>query len=127
MKSKCDLLGFQIPFLFMTYAEKLKDPRWQKKRLEILSRDNWTCQYCGTTKHTLHIHHFRYHNSGNPWESKNEDLTTFCEDCHWLHEYIPSKDYNKILNVIRRHIENGKTEDYILNPKITKLKNKNNG
>jgi len=28
----------------LTYSEKLKDPRWQKKRLEILSRDNFTCE-----------------------------------------------------------------------------------
>ena len=26
------------------YSEKLKDPRLQKKRLQILERDNWTCQ-----------------------------------------------------------------------------------
>ena len=31
----------------MGYSEKLKDPRWQKKRLEILERDNFRCQYCG--------------------------------------------------------------------------------
>jgi len=30
----------------VTYAEKLKDPRWQKKRLEIMERDEWTCQWC---------------------------------------------------------------------------------
>lgn len=28
-----------------TYAEKLKDPRWQKRRLEIFERDDWTCQF----------------------------------------------------------------------------------
>ncbi len=26
------------------YASKLKDPRWQKKRLEILQRDDFACQ-----------------------------------------------------------------------------------
>ncbi len=30
----------------MTYAEQLKDPRWQKRRLEILQRDEWRC-LCG--------------------------------------------------------------------------------
>ena len=114
-------------FLFMTYAEKLKDPRWQKKRLEILSRDEWTCQYCGTTKHTLHVHHFKYHSSGNPWECINEYLTTFCEDCHWIHENISSKNYDKILNAIRRQIENGKSSDYILNVKAVEQKDKKNG
>ena len=26
----------------MSYSDKLKDPRWQRKRLEIFERDNWT-------------------------------------------------------------------------------------
>lgn len=30
----------------MTYSQKLRDPRWQKKRLEILERDSFTCQHC---------------------------------------------------------------------------------
>ena len=46
----------------MTYKEKLLDPRWQKKRLEILNRDNFTCQCCGDDKKTLNIHH-KYYNS----------------------------------------------------------------
>jgi hypothetical protein len=25
------------------YSDKLKDPRWQKKRLQIMERDNWCC------------------------------------------------------------------------------------
>lgn len=63
------------------YSEKLKDPRWQKKRLEILQRDNWTCQYCGATEKTLHVHHLQY--SGiNPWETNEINLITACEDCH---------------------------------------------
>jgi 5-methylcytosine-specific restriction endonuclease McrA len=30
------------------YSEKLRDPRWQKKRLEIFQRDNFICQNCKT-------------------------------------------------------------------------------
>jgi 5-methylcytosine-specific restriction endonuclease McrA len=47
------------------YSEKLKDPRWQKKRLEILSGDDFTYQYCGNTEETLHVHHYVY--TGEPW------------------------------------------------------------
>jgi 5-methylcytosine-specific restriction endonuclease McrA len=64
----------------MTYSEKLKDPRWQKKRLEILSRDNWTCIDCSDSKKTLTVHHCRY--SGEPWEIENNFLMTLCMDCH---------------------------------------------
>jgi hypothetical protein len=63
-----------------TYAEKLKDPRWQKKRLVILERDNWSCCHCLDTETTLHVHHLRY--SNDPWDAPDEDLKTLCEFCH---------------------------------------------
>lgn len=41
----CFHAGGRVEFLEdqMTYAEKLKDPRWQKKRLRILERDAFAC------------------------------------------------------------------------------------
>lgn len=64
-----------------TYSEKLRDPRWQKKRLEILERDGWYCQICLSEKETLQVHHIRYH-KGDPWDTPSCDLTSFCETCH---------------------------------------------
>lgn len=66
----------------MTYAEKLKDPRWQKKRLEILERDGWKCMACGEKEKTLHIHHIFYLSGKEPWEIPDGLLITFCESCH---------------------------------------------
>lgn len=63
------------------YFEKLKDPRWQKRRLEILARDNFTCE-CGDTESTLHIHHAYYIKNREPWEYPNWSLQTLCADCH---------------------------------------------
>lgn len=63
------------------YYEKLKDPRWQKKRLQILERDNFTCQFCDDKESTLHIHH-KYYEEIEPWEHDNSALITLCEDCH---------------------------------------------
>lgn len=65
-----------------TYSEKLRDPRWQKKRLEILDRDNWTCQNCGDEKSTLHVHHLDYEKGLEPWDYEDEYLQTLCETCH---------------------------------------------
>ena len=65
-----------------TYAEKLKDPRWQKKRLKVLERDSWECTSCGGKEDTLHVHHLKYAKSSNPWDSKLSDLETLCEPCH---------------------------------------------
>lgn len=64
------------------YAERLKDPRWQRKRLEILSRDQFRCRKCGATDKTLHVHHLRYHAWFNPWDEDNGFLMTLCSDCH---------------------------------------------
>lgn len=66
----------------MTYSEKLKDPRWQKKRLEILDRDKFTCQSCFDTTKTLHVHHLDYEKGLDPWDYPGHYLMTMCEDCH---------------------------------------------
>ena len=79
----------------MAYSEKLKDPRWQKKRLEILERDSWSCQICGDSESTLHVHHYKYEN--DPWEVDNIYLKTLCESCHEM-EHHDLKLYKKNLS-----------------------------
>lgn len=79
-----------------TYSKKLQDPRWQKKRLEILQRDNWTCQSCGDKSETLHVHHKWYEKSVEPWDYKGPCLVTLCNSCHDL-EHKVSDDCHKIL------------------------------
>lgn len=65
-----------------TYAEKLRDPRWQKMRLEILQRDNWTCQKCKDKETELQIHHKYYIGWKDPWDCDPKTLITLCKDCH---------------------------------------------
>ena len=65
-----------------TYSEKLKDPRWQKKRLEVLSRDEWMCQLCQDNESTLHVHHFSYNPFVEPWDYDLNNFITLCESCH---------------------------------------------
>jgi len=65
-----------------TYVELLKDPRWQKKRLEIFSRDDWTCQRCGEKSRTLTVHHVEYEKDTQPWDYPNEYFMTLCSDCN---------------------------------------------
>lgn len=66
----------------MTYSEKLRDPRWQKKRLEIMNRDGFKCRDCGSDVITLSVHHHRYKANAEPWEYPAHDLGTFCQPCH---------------------------------------------
>lgn len=77
----------------MTYKEQLKDPRWQKKRLEIMERDGWQCQCCFDRDNTLTVHHKKYDNGKMAWEYENELLITLCEDCHTIaiHQCIERK------------------------------------
>lgn len=65
-----------------TYTEKLKDPRWQKKRLQIMSRDKFTCKLCKDTETTLNVHHKNYINNLDPWKYTDKDLITICDHCH---------------------------------------------
>lgn len=74
----------------MTYFEKLKDPRWQKKRLQIFERDKWACLCCDRKDETLCVHHLVY-SAKEPWDEPDENLETLCEDCHSFRE-----DFNKL-------------------------------
>jgi len=65
-----------------TYAEKLKDPRWQKKRLEVLSDAEFQCELCGDTESTLHVHHKQYIKGHDVWEYERQQLACLCESCH---------------------------------------------
>lgn len=77
----------------MNYSDKLKDPRWQKKRLEVFSRDSFSCTECKNDKDTLHVHHKQYINGRQPWEYELQDLDTLCETCHQKeHDLIPDKE-----------------------------------
>lgn len=69
-----------------TYAEKLKDPRWQRKRLEIMERDGFKCRHCRSTEKTLNVHHRIYRKGKMPWDYEDDVFVTLCEDCHKVAE-----------------------------------------
>jgi len=75
-----------------------KDPRWQKKRLEILERDGYICQSCGAEDKTLHVHHQYYEYGKKPWEYPNKSLFCYCEDCHKRIE----EEKKQILSLIKK-------------------------
>ena len=69
----------------MNYSDLLKDPKWQKRRLEILQRDNFTCKVCDRGLNDgipLNVHHKRYESGKKPWEYPSSNLITLCEKCH---------------------------------------------
>lgn len=72
----------------MTYAEKLRDPRWQKKRLEILQRDNKTCRSCSRSSGIIQVHHMKYIFGREPWDYSDSYLVTLCKECHQNITYL---------------------------------------
>jgi len=97
----------------MDYYKKLLDPRWQKKRLEILQRDNFTCLICKSTTDTFHIHHEAYKN--DPWDIDNKYLKTLCFRCHDVIELCKKKKI-KYRNINRIEIKPEKFV-YVINTK----------
>jgi hypothetical protein len=74
------------PTPYVSYSEKLRDPRWQKMRLEVMQRDKFTCCHCRDDEKTLNVHHLTYTKGAAPWEYELSNLITLCEDCHELAE-----------------------------------------
>lgn len=90
-----------------SYNEKLKDPRWQMKRLEIFQRDNWTCvscnRHCPTFLLTMHVHHIKYLPNLEPWEYDNSHLATYCELCHNTEHLIGDQINESLVDLVRQN------------------------
>lgn len=65
-----------------SYYELLRDPRWQRRRLEIMHRAGFLCESCGTGEETLNVHHKIYRKGAMPWDYADGELACLCEDCH---------------------------------------------
>jgi hypothetical protein len=94
----------------MTYSEKLRDPRWQKKRLEIFERDEWCCQKCFDPESPLAVHHFRYIPGIEPWDYPSKLLITLCEECHSVEYQMMPEAIGSLIEQVK---ENGFFHDQI--------------
>jgi len=88
----------------MNFTEQYKHPEWQKKRLEILNRDDFQCQSCMDTETTLNVHHKYYTKDKKLWEYDDDCFTTLCENCHSdIHNYI--KESKSIIDIFSFSID----------------------
>lgn len=83
-----------------TYYEKLKDPRWQKLRLQAMEKADFHCQICFNNKSTLNVHHKEYFKGHEPWEYELNQLSVLCEDCHKSHH-----EHKDILKKVSSYLE----------------------
>lgn len=83
----------------MDYKQRLKRPKWQKKRLEMLEKHNWRCDICDDTETCLHLHHKKYEYGRLPWEYQDGNFSVLCERCHFDVELLKlEKKHNEHLN-----------------------------
>lgn len=74
--------ALETSMAYKSYIEKLRDPRWQRKRLEVMERAQFQCETCESAEKTLNVHHKLYRKGANPWEYADEELACLCEECH---------------------------------------------
>ena len=73
-----------MPTSAKNYRETLRDPRWQRRRLDVLNAANWRCQDAGCLKTDapLEVHHCYYIYGTKPWDYPPDAFLALCEGCH---------------------------------------------
>ena len=84
------------------YNEKLKDPRWQKRRVKVFERDDWCCVWCQDNSSTLHVHHYYYEKGKEPWDYPLEAFLTLCEKCHGEERNWREKEEKFLIKTLRK-------------------------
>ena len=63
------------------YYKKLEDPRWIKRKNEVIEANKCKCYLCGSSTN-LQVHHKVYVKGKEPWDYDDSDLVVLCEKCH---------------------------------------------
>lgn len=82
----------------VAYEKGLNTIEWKKIRLQVLRRDQYTCQHCWEKKNELHVHHVVPYRIS--LDNSIENLLTLCESCHMKEEWRldnvkPEKGFEK--------------------------------
>ena len=90
------------------YMKTLRDPRWQKKRLRVLERAGWECEWCGNGQESLQVHHGFYPKSDKgkllePWEAPDAVLFCLCDACHKRAEGARQANYRALGEIHPAH------------------------
>lgn len=83
------------------YFAKLRDPRWQKRKTQILELAGWKCEDCGDKEETLNVHHCHYLQGKEPWEHPDNLLMSLCETCHPIRQEIERTIHINVASVLR--------------------------
>ncbi len=106
-------------------TKKLEGDAWQELRKKILTRNNYTCAYCGYKSEKYQIVD---HIDGNPENNKDENLQIVCQMCNMVKHagqgcvirgvvqlYKKSKySQNEIIKLAREMRDHGKSDKEII-------------
>lgn len=68
--------------IYVSYSQKLLDPKWQAVRSQVLERDGHRCVKNPNHRMPLEVHHRQYGRGKEPWEYPLSNFLTLCRDCH---------------------------------------------
>lgn len=89
----------------MDYKTQIRTSQWQRKRLEIMQRDDFKCRIC-TSDGFLNVHHLYYLPNVVIWDYDSEGIITLCQECH---EKI-THDLPKLSGIVAFQILAGKID-----------------
>jgi hypothetical protein len=108
VQSLSDVSTLETNMAKKAYWELLRDPRWQKRRLEIMQLAEFRCEFCQEESKTLNVHHRIYRKGANPWDYSDNELQCLCEDCHKIqHEWMSR------LNEAVAELDSGRLEELV--------------
>ena len=58
---------------------RLDDREYENLREQVLGRDDWRCQFCGSMTN-LEVHHQKFRSHSGP--DHEDNLITLCSGCH---------------------------------------------
>lgn len=65
-----------------SFKDQYRHPKWQKKRLEILSDRAYECEFCQDSETELQVHHIEYTQGKKVWEYGEDNFLCLCKPCH---------------------------------------------
>jgi hypothetical protein len=64
-----------------SFTQKFHDPRWIKKRTELLHAYDFTCVKCGAANGHALVHRIKHVPHLDPWNYPDHLLQVLCRDC----------------------------------------------
>jgi hypothetical protein len=84
------------------YQEQLRDPRWQRRRLEIFQDANFKCEDCANGHEELNVHHSAYLKDIPAWDHPKELLHCLCRSCHKERQSVEDSLKIEMMKRLRR-------------------------